>query len=97
MSNPGPNPSPGVRRHLGLPPDPNPSPAKPSHPVDLSCIHRGPEVRQEQCQSCGGVVYAKIMACEIHRECTLFAKPIAGVKACRGCADRQARIESVTN
>ncbi|GEM_PF-4744957 len=51
----------------------------------LNCIHRGAEIRQEQCTSCSGMVKAKICACAIFGECTLFSKPIPGVKACAGC------------
>ena len=53
-----------------------------------SCAHRGDEIRRVQCQSCTGSVMAKVMACSIHGECTLFSKPIEGVKACAGCSDR---------
>lgn len=34
---------------------------------------------------------AKILACTIHGRCTLFGKPIEGVKACRGCGDYTAQ------
>lgn len=53
---------------------------------DLRCIHRGKETRRVKCPSCRGDVMAKIMACDIHGECSSFSKPV-GVKSCIGCAD----------
>ena len=53
------------------------------------CVHRGEQIDSVQCQSCGGVVMAKVMSCTIHGRCTLFTKPIDGVKNCRDCADRR--------
>jgi len=52
----------------------------------LGCVHRGAELRQEPCETCGGT-RIKIFACEIHSECQLDDK-IAGVKFCGACAER---------
>lgn len=54
--------------------------------ADDTCTHRGAEVRREGCSTCGGV-QAKIMACSIHGECTLFRHDL-GVRRCQLCDDR---------
>lgn len=35
----------------------------------FACIHRGPEIRQEPCETRGGDVRIKIFACAIYGEC----------------------------
>lgn len=55
-------------------------------PVDLSCIHRGDELRRVGCQTCRGSVQVKIYACAVFSECSLSAN--AGVKCCAGCGER---------
>jgi hypothetical protein len=60
-------------------------------PLDqlLACIHRGPELRQEVCPSCGAGTRIKVFACGIHGECQLDDK-IAGLKFCGNCDERSA-------
>lgn len=59
-------------------------------PPDLSCAHRGEEIRREKCDSCGGNVIAKILSCALHGECSLFkrAEQFVGVTLCATCPDR---------
>lgn len=61
-------------------------------PLKLDCPQRGPEIRREQCQSCGGNLGIKVHACELHGECTL-ASGVAfpGVQPCPRCPDLPAR------
>lgn len=57
--------------------------------VSLACVHRGQEMRLEKCPTCkGGSTMAKIFACDLYGECTLFRKPISGVAGCTSCQDR---------
>jgi hypothetical protein len=59
-------------------------------PLDqlLACIHRGPELRQEPCPTCGGGIRIKVFACAVHSECQLDDK-IVGMKCCGACEDRR--------
>lgn len=57
--------------------------------VDLSCVHRGEQTREVLCPTCSGHVTAKVFGCALFTECTLFNKPLPGVKSCRGCAERE--------
>lgn len=61
---------------------------------DLTCIHRGAEIRREGCSTCGGV-QAKIRACSIHGESTEFVKDV-GVKRCGLCKDRVSTLTETT-
>jgi hypothetical protein len=56
------------------------SPAK----VVDDCCHRGAELRQVECASCGGNVRIKVFGCAFFGECTL-GKPLPGVQACQAC------------
>lgn len=58
-------------------------------PPPIPCQHLGPEIRREQCQSCGGKVLVKVMSCPIHIECQGQSKKIKGVASCCGCPDYQ--------
>jgi len=71
---------------IGRSPRPNAASRVPRGQL-LACIHRGPEDRQEPCETCGGGVRIKIFACAVHGECQLDDK-IAGVKFCGGCHER---------
>ncbi len=73
----------------GLPIGRSPRPDAASLPLEqlLACIHRGPELRQEPCESCGGGTRIKIFACAIHGECQLDDK-IPGIAFCGGCVER---------
>src|SRR5690606_21162574 len=51
------------------------------------CVHRGDVVRFLKCEACGGSIKAKINACAIHGECTVFNKEI-GINSCLTCPDR---------
>lgn len=59
-------------------------------PIDLSCAHRGEQVRWEGCDTCGGV-RAKVMACALHGECSEFKYDV-GVKRCGLCQDRKSLL-----
>lgn len=59
-------------------------------PNDASCVYRGAELRQEGCDTCGGV-RAKIMACALHGECSLFKHDV-GVQRCGDCKDRVSTV-----
>ncbi len=52
----------------------------------LACIHRGPELRQEPCETCGGGTRIKIFACAIHRECQLDDR-VESIASCGTCAE----------
>jgi len=54
----------------------------------LPCIHRGAEVRKQECPSCVGSVGLSVFACAVHGECTL-GKQLEGVARCRGCRARE--------
>ncbi len=81
---------PAIAARQGLPIGRSPRPEAAARlPLDqlLACIHRGPELRQEPCETCGGV-RIKIFACAVHGECQLGDK-IVGVKCCGACEDRR--------
>lgn len=82
------------------------NPSHPAHavlrstvaPVDpTDCVRRGASLRVVDCPTCGGSVKAKTFACATHGECTLFTKPIPGIKACDGCTDYQAPKMTTVN
>lgn len=60
----------------------------PRRPVKQSapCVHRGPEIGQEECQTCAGKTRIKVFACELHVACTL-GKALAGRACCKSCQD----------
>ncbi len=51
-----------------------------------ACRRRGGEVRRIGCAACRGRVEIKVLACTLHRECTV-ATELDGVKCCAGCAN----------
>ncbi len=53
---------------------------------DLSCAHRGPEIRLKGCKTCGGNVQIKVFSCDVHAECTLGQ--LDGMASCATCPDR---------
>lgn len=58
----------------------------------IDCLHRGEMVRKEPCTSCeeetGKKINAKVFACAVHGECTLFRKDLdSGAKHCWDCSD----------
>lgn len=55
-------------------------------PKAATCVYRGDVLRQQECPTCCGNVRIKVLACEVHGECTL-AKALDGVACCRGCRD----------
>jgi len=55
--------------------------------LDLTCQHRGPELRREQCPSCSGFVQVKVFQCSLHNECTM-SKQIDNLKTCNTCPDK---------
>ena len=71
--------------HVGRSPRPEAASRVPFDQL-LACIHRGAELRQEPCESCGGGVRIKVFACTVHGECQLDDK-IAGVKFCGTCGE----------
>jgi hypothetical protein len=74
---------------IGPPPgrSPRSETAKPARVAVEKCLHRGEETDRVKCSTCAGTVFAKIHACDIHGRCTLFSRPIEGVRRCHGCAD----------
>lgn len=50
------------------------------------CLHRGPETRQQVCDTCAGKQRIKVFACAIHSEATL-GKRLPGLACCAGCGD----------
>ena len=56
-------------------------------PPGTSCVHRGGELRRQECSSCQGRVQVKVFACPLHGECTV-EKPV-GVQVCESCPDRK--------
>jgi hypothetical protein len=63
----------------------NPEPQSPN-PALADCLHRGPELRMEDCPPCSGRSQLKIFACAVHGECTLGELP--GVHRCdANCGD----------
>jgi hypothetical protein len=57
--------------------------------VDLSCIHRGPQIREDRCDLCGmkGQPFT-VYQCSIHEACSLN-KVHSKVKGCAACEDRE--------
>lgn len=53
------------------------------------CVHIGPEVRQQVCNTCTGKQRIKIFGCAVHHECTL-GKQLDGITCCKGCGDYMA-------
>jgi hypothetical protein len=82
---------PAITARQGLPIGRSPRPEVASRvPLDQlrACIHRGPELRQEQCPSCPAGTRIKIFACAIHGECQLNDK-IEHATFCGACGDRK--------
>lgn len=52
------------------------------------CVHRGDQVRTQQCKTCSGNVSIKVFACALHGECEL-ANKLKDVKRCGSCGDFQ--------
>lgn len=48
------------------------------------CSHLGRELRREQCNTCAGRTEIKVLACDVHGECTI-GKPIEDVACCAAC------------
>ncbi len=59
------------------------------------CVHRGKELRREECPSCTTYVELKIFECEKHKECCID-KTVEGVMSCSGCNDFEAKREIAT-
>ena len=59
-------------------------------PDPIDCIHRGEQLREIGCQTCGGrSVMIPVYACEIHGECLLRrSKAGADLKCCLSCGER---------
>lgn len=55
--------------------------------VQSRCIHRGPQVGEQTCESCGGHVRIKVFSCPKHQECTI-GQEVPGAKCCASCDDR---------
>jgi ADP-heptose:LPS heptosyltransferase len=51
------------------------------------CIHRGGELEEIDCASCGGHVRIKTFACPKHARCTI-GKPLEAIQCCAQCPDR---------
>lgn len=82
---------PALTARQGLPIGRSPRPEAASRiPLDqlLTCIHRGPELWQAPCDTCGGGVRIKVFACAIHGECQ-FEDKIVEIKCCGDCVDRE--------
>src|SRR5579859_1398849 len=54
--------------------------------LTVKCIHRGEELRQQDCPSCAGTVKVKIFGCSLHTECSL-GKQLTGTACCANCHD----------
>lgn len=52
------------------------------------CVHRGSEIREQDCPTCVGLIRIKVFQCALHRECTL-AKPLDAIACCARCGDYQ--------
>jgi adenine/guanine phosphoribosyltransferase-like PRPP-binding protein len=52
------------------------------------CIHRGEELRREQCPGCREGVVLKVLKCSKHGECCID-KAVAGVRSCSDCPDHK--------
>lgn len=52
----------------------------------LDCRHRGEELRQQACATCGGNVRIKVFACGLHGECTTH-KRLGRIDCCATCND----------
>ena len=64
---------------------PEPGPPPPAPRRELTCRHRGGEVRRSQCAPCGGGVALKVYACDVHGECTLGKRLPDVPGCCQGC------------
>lgn len=67
---------------------PKPSPTERSR-RSLLCKYRGEEIDRVRCLTCSGTVFAKVLQCQVHGRCSLFAHPIDGVRQCSRCPDRR--------
>ncbi len=85
---PGKHPALTARQGLTIGRSPRPEVAS-RIPLDqlLACIHRGPELRQEPCESCGGGIRIKVFTCAIHAECQVDDR-LVGLKSCSVCESR---------
>lgn len=81
---------PALIARQGLPIGRSPRPETASripHDQLLACIHRGPELRQDPCESCGGGIRIKVFTCALHAECQLV-DTLLGLKSCSFCESR---------
>jgi hypothetical protein len=62
--------------------EPPPTVVKPP----ATCVHLGPEVRQQVCDTCAGKQRIKIFGCTIYGDCTL-GKKLDGLACCATCPD----------
>ena len=78
---------PAITARQGLPIGRSPRPEATSLDQLLACIHRGPELRQEPCKTCGGGIRIKVFGCTIHRGCQMDDR-LADMKSCSTCSER---------
>ena len=57
-----------------------------SVPTRLPCWHRGIETRRVVCSACQGHVDLKVLACDVHHECTV-ARVFESLACCLMCID----------
>lgn len=58
---------------------------------DSACLHLGAELRQVECQSCGGAILLPVFACAKYHECTIDKRAADVGGCCRGCAMFEAK------
>lgn len=51
------------------------------------CQHRGQQVAEEECRSCGGNIKIKLFSCPLHGVCSIQKKTEAAAKICSSCED----------
>ena len=51
---------------------------------DSTCIHKGEEIRREECASCQGKTQIKVFECKIHNEC-VNSRKIKNIQSCSNC------------
>lgn len=58
------------------------------------CEKLGGELRLQNCEACKGHVQIKVLACEVHGECTLKRR-LEGIACCATCIDFSERAPHV--
>jgi len=53
-----------------------------------ACGHLGSALREQACPACRGNVRIKVLACELHQQCTI-GRRVESIACCAACSDYQ--------